>query len=281
MTGEAVDLRVALGEYDIGWHDPAGSLQRASRIVHASAAAGARLVVLPEMCTSGFTMDVKFAEPIAGDSVAALSRMAAESNVWLLAGVATRDTDAAGCAARNSALMFAPSGELVATYHKQRLFAYANEQQSYTTGDTPVVIDVDGVRVSPFICYDLRFPELFRTSAPDTDLVVVIASWPAARRAHWDVLLHARAIENQCYVIGVNRTGTGGSITYDGGSAGYGPWGDALTQSPVSGADGITSVLVSPAEVERVRNAYPFLADAVNEGRAPASILMSAHSAAR
>ena len=261
MTSSGSGLRVALGEYDIGWHDPATSLARAAKIVSAAAADGTRLVVLPEMCTSGFTMDLDFAEPLAGESVAALSRMAAQADVWLLAGVATRATDAAQGIARNSALLFAPTGELTNVYHKQRLFAYADEQRSYVTGNEAVVVDVEGVRVSPFICYDLRFPELFRAVASKTDLMVVIASWPAARRAHWDVLLQARAIENQCYMIGVNRSGAGGSITYDGGSAAYDPWGTPLDRSPVAGVSGITSVIVSPDEVARVRTAYPFLAD--------------------
>ena len=261
MTPTATPLRVVLGEYDIGWHDPATSLDRASAVVSAAAASGARFVVLPEMCTTGFTMDAELAEPLTGESVARLSEIASRSGVWLLAGVATRDENRATSTVRNSALMFTPAGELAAVYHKQRLFAYANEQRTYVSGERPVVVDVDGVRVSPFICYDLRFPELFRAVASDTDLMVVIASWPAARRAHWDALLRARAIENQCYVIGVNRTGVGDSIAYDGGSAAYDPWGIALDRSVTAAAADVTSVTVSAGEVERVRGAYPFLAD--------------------
>jgi omega-amidase len=261
VTPTTTPLRVVLGEYDIGWHDPATSLDRASAIVSAAAASGARFVVLPEMCTTGFTMDAELAEPLAGESVARLSKMASRSGLWLLAGVATRDDDHATSTARNSALIFTPTGELAAVYHKQRLFAYANEQRTYVSGERAVVVDIDGVRVSPFICYDLRFPELFRAVAADTDLMVVIASWPAARRAHWDALLRARAIENQCYVIGVNRTGVGDSIVYDGGSVAYDPWGIALDRSVVAHAADVTSVTVSAGEVKRVRGAYPFLAD--------------------
>ncbi len=261
MKSTAAPLRVALGEYDIGWHEPAASLARASAIVAAAARSGTRLVLLPEMCTTGFTMDADFAEPLEGESVTQLSNMASQSNVWLLAGVATRDPDPLTQTAKNSALLFSPDGAIAAVYHKQRLFAYANEQRSYIGGDNPVVMDVDGVRVSPFICYDLRFPELFRAVAAETDLIVVIASWPAARRAHWDALLQARAIENQCYVIGVNRIGVGDSIVYDGGSAAYDPWGIPLDRSIVPGTANIASVSVSPGEVGRVRGAYPFLAD--------------------
>jgi omega-amidase len=256
-------IRVALGQYDIGWHDPEASLERATRIVAECAAAGARLVVLPEMCTSGFTMDVaNYSEPMTGERVTRLSHMARSASVWLIAGVPTEDVDAGACVARNSAIVFSPTGEVVAAYHKQRLFAYANEQRSYRPGDAPVIIDVEGVRVAPFICYDLRFPELFRRVARDVDVMVVIASWPAARRTHWDTLLRARAIENQCYMIGVNRIGEGGGIQYDGGSAAFDPWGAELELSAVPRLDGISTVLVSCDEAGRVRSAYPFLADA-------------------
>ena len=255
-------LRVALGEYDIGWHEPDVSLDRAAQLVTEAAAGGARLVVLPEMCTSGFTMDVDFAEPKTGEHIQRLSQIARSSNVWLIAGVPTRDTEASTCAARNSALVFTPTGALESVYHKQRLFAYADEQRSYCAGAEPLVVEIDGVRVSPFICYDLRFPELFRSVASRVDVIVVIASWPAARRTHWDVLLRARAIENQCYVIGVNRTGEGGTIAYDGGSAAFDPWGELLEAKTIPGATGVTAVTVSALEVQRVRTSYPFLVDA-------------------
>lgn len=256
-------LRVALGEYDIGWHDPNASLDRAAHLVSEAAANGARLVVLPEMCTSGFTMDVDgFAEPMAGENVARLGHIAQASGVWLIAGVPTRPAEATDAVARNSALVFTPAGALDSVYHKQRLFAYADEQRSYEAGDEPVVVDIEGVRVSPFICYDLRFPELFRRVAPHADVIIVIASWPAQRRTHWDVLLRARAIENQCYVIGVNRTGQGGAISYDGGSVAFDPWGAALASKTPAGSNAVQTVVVSAAEVQRVRTAYPFLADA-------------------
>jgi omega-amidase len=256
-------LRVALGEYDIGWQDPDTSLDRAARLIEESAASGARLVVLPEMCTSGFTMDIEhFAEPMGGEHVARLSRMARANSVWLIAGVPVCDADRVAATARNSALVFAPSGALASVYHKQRLFAYAGEDRSYRAGGESVVVDIEGVRVSPFICYDLRFPEIFRSVASQVDLMVVIASWPAERRTHWDVLLAARAVENQCYVIGVNRNGNGGTIAYDGGSVAYDPWGAVLARSTAPGDPGVATVTVSPLEVQRVRTAYPFLADA-------------------
>jgi predicted amidohydrolase len=244
-------MRIALGEYDTGWHDPVGSLERAAGVVARAANAGARLVVLPEMSATGFTMDVEQADAWDGTHVERLARAAREHSVWVIAGLALREDDRAV----NVAVALDPRGEVVAAYRKQRLFAFAGEHRSYAPGAAPLTLDVEGVRVSPFVCYDLRFPELFREVAAGTDLFVLIANWPAARRSHWDILVRARAVENLAYMAAVNRTGEGGGLAYDGGSVAYGPWGDALPEA------GPRIVDVDPGEVARVRAQYPFLAD--------------------
>ena len=255
-------LHVALGEYDTGWHDPAVSLARAERVVAAAARGGTGLVVLPEMCTTGFTMDsARWAEPLDGASARRLGALAAAHRVWLVAGMAVRDSavgpGAAG--AHNVAALFAPDGSLAAAYRKQQLFGYAGEHEAYAPGDGPVVAQVGEARVALFVCYDLRFPELFRAVASEVDAMIVIANWPAVRRPHWDVLVRARAIENLCYVVAVNRVGEGGGIAYDGGSAAYDPWGEPLVAGTPAGAPAI--VHVDPARVAATRAKYPFLSD--------------------
>jgi predicted amidohydrolase len=252
-------LRVALGEYDTGWHDPARALERAGAVVRAAEAAGAGLVVLPEMCTTGFTMDPAQAEAIDGPSVRGLSRLAVESRTNVLAGVAIREREGDADRAVNMALLLGADGQRRATYRKQRVFAYAGEDAVYTPGREAVVTTLSGVRIAPFICYDLRFPELFRAVAREVDLMVVLANWPASRREHWDALIRARAIENQCYVVAVNRTGEGGGIVYDGGSAAFDPWGTSVG----SREDGVQYADVDPARVRAVREEFPFLRDAI------------------
>ena len=250
-------LRVALGEYDVGWEDPAGSLARAEALVARAAAAGARLVALPEMCATGFTMDsARWAEPLDGASGRRLGEIAARHGVWLVAGLTARDEEGAF----NAAALYSPAGELAGAYRKQRLFAYGGEHASYAPGSAPFVFEVEGVRLAAFVCYDLRFPELFRAVARDVDAMVLIANWPAARRAHWDALVRARAIENLSYFVAVNRTGTGGRLEYDGGSVAYDPWGELAASSAQAG-EGVALVDVDPGRVAEIRARYPFLED--------------------
>ncbi|HEY0997988.1 MAG TPA: carbon-nitrogen family hydrolase [Gemmatimonadaceae bacterium] len=251
-------LRVALGEYDTGWHDPATSLARAGTLVADAARQGARLVVLPEMCTTGFTMDTAWAEPVEGGSVQALAALARAHGVHLIAGVSLREPTPAGERAFNTALVFGPDGALSGMYRKQRLFAYAGEHESFAAGGVPLTCAIEGLRVSPFVCYDLRFPELFREVARDTDAIVVIANWPVTRREHWLALLRARAIENQCWVVGVNRTGEAHGLTYRGDSVVFDPWGE---QVAAAGGEGVTCADLDPGRVAEIRERFPFLRD--------------------
>lgn len=205
------------------------------------------------------------AVPLDSPDVHALAALAAECGVHLLAGVAARETVAGREVYQNTALLFGPTGELELSYRKQKLFAYANEHGAYEPGSGPAIAMVRGVRLSLFICYDLRFPELFRAVAPDTDAILVIANWPSGRRPHWDALLPARAIENQCYVVGVNRTGDAGGLSYDGGSAAFDPWGERLVPS------GAGYVTLSAERVAEIRHRFPFLRDLVRDSAMPSA----------
>jgi len=235
-------------------------------VVQAAASAGAQLVVLPEMALTGFTMEpAAHAEPLDGAHVRALARLAAGAGVELLASIARRDARVGEPRFLNSVVHVGRDGEPRVVYDKQRLFAYGGEHERYTAGESaPAVLDVRGVRVATFVCYDLRFPELFREVADEVDVVVVTANWPAARRPHWDVLLRARAIENQCWVLGVNRTGAGGRLQYDGGSAAYDPWGERADRDE----SGTRIVDVDRARVREIREKYPFLKDRLERARA-------------
>lgn len=247
---------VALGEYDTGWHDVARSLSRARAIAQQAHEAGAALLILPEMCASGFTMDAdKFAEPPDGPSTRALSAIAKDHQRWIIAGLSMRRDGRYV----NSALAFAPDGSLAATYDKQRLFTYAKETTIYSAGTEPCVIQIGGLSLGLFVCFDLRFPELFQAIAPEVDACVVIANWPSARQRHWEVLTQARAIENQCYLVAVNRIGEGDGIEYQGGSVIFDAWGERCDKPAPNSSLRIGEL--SRNMVSSVRKKFPLIED--------------------
>jgi predicted amidohydrolase len=156
------------------------------------------------------------------------------------------------------ALLAAPDGSVL-RYAKIHPFTFGGEHRVYTGGDRIVTARVGELSVTPFVCYDLRFPEPFRLAAPETDLFAVVANWPDARREAWRTLLRARAIENLCFVAGVNRAGDGGGLRYAGDSALISPWGEVLAEAGPGEA-----VLVADADPAAVRDArakFPALAD--------------------
>ena len=261
-------LTIALGEYDTGWHDPRASLAAAAKLARSASAVGVDLVVLPEMATTGFTMDTAQAVTIDSPDVRQLRRMASENGIWLVAGVALREQGIPTCSV-NAALAIDPSGEIVAVHRKQRLFAFGEEDRHYQPGTESTTLDIGGVRLGIFICYELRFPEVFAPVAAHVDAMVVIANWPASRQEHWDVLLRARAIENQCYLVGVNRTGMANGLSYAGGSSVYDPWGERVV---TSNANGGRIVALDAQRVADVRAKYPFLRDRVVGGESHAFI---------
>jgi predicted amidohydrolase len=209
------------------------------------------------MFPTGFSMEPeRVAEPEGGPTTEFLRTQAAELNVWLTGSVPTRPAD--GGRPVNRLLLAGPGGEL-RHYDKIHPFSYSGEHERYAAGGERVTFDVEGVRVTPFVCYDLRFADEFWAMAQGTDCYVVVANWPSSRRAHWQALLVARAIENQAYVVGVNRVGEGGGLHYSGDSRIIDPLGEILA----AGAGGETILLadVDPVVVAETRKRYPFLAD--------------------
>jgi omega-amidase len=252
-------ITVVLGEIDTGWHDATTSLDRAESIVGSAAEMGAKLVVLPEMLTTGFTMNpAQVVEEEDGPSLKRLSAIATANKVAVIAGIATRS--GAGCEQcfHNAAIVFDENGTLRGRYRKQKLLAVpaggSRESSVYKAGDKSLVVELNGVRIGVFICFDLRFPELFRAVAREVHAMAVIANWPAVRQMHWETLLRARAIENQCFVVAVNRIGTADGIEYQGGSAIIDPWGTVVSAPDSSG---ILHGTISTAVVARIRKDFP------------------------
>ncbi len=239
------NLKIALGEYDTGWQAPAKSLVSAGRVVRATRYA-MDLVVLPEMCLTGATVDPKRAERLEGARVKALGEIADRSRRHTVAGVALRVGEGDDEQVVNTILYFDSHGEIAGRSQKQRLTE--DGWQELGPEDARAVNEVYWVRLAWFIGAELRSPERFRAVADDVDAMIVLANWPASELAEWEALLRARAIENRCYVLGVNRTGKGGGVEYAGGSTGFDPFGEPA-------AVGAGSFLMVEVRQERVKAA--------------------------
>lgn len=230
------------------------------------------LVILPEMFTTGFSMNpYSFAETMDGRTVTWMKNLAAEKNVIITGSVIIAEELPAdgGRAFYNRLIWTLPNGQL-GHYDKRHLFAYAGEHEHYRSGGRRLVASVNGWRVHLLICYDLRFPVWSRQTTPllgqtddraEYDLIIYVANWPERRQHAWRTLLQARAIENQSYVVGVNRVGhDGNQVYYAGDSMIVDPVGDVL-YSKLNDEDVFTTTL-DREHLNETRRRLPFLADA-------------------
>jgi predicted amidohydrolase len=252
-------MKVAIVQHDIVWEDAAATHAHVTPMIAKAAADGARLIVLSEMFATGFSMrPERIAEDEGGPSEQFLIDAAREHDAYLVASVAQRDADGGY---RNNAIVTAPDGS-VQRYAKIHPFTYAGEHEHYAAGNRHLTVDIDGFRLSVLVCYDVRFADEFWLLAQASDGYVVVANWPDARREHWRVLLRARAIENQAYVIGVNRVGTAKSLAYVGDSAVISPLGDVLAEC--TDGEAVATVEIDAATVSHTRRTLPFLPDRRN-----------------
>ncbi|MFW3171518.1 carbon-nitrogen family hydrolase [Geodermatophilus sp. CPCC 206100] len=250
-------MRIAVVQHDIVWEDRTANFARLGPQVARAVGAGAELVLLSETFSTGFTMTPGIGEPEGGPSSRFLQERAAEHGVWVAGSCPEVAPEAE--LPYNSLVLAGPDGT-VHRYRKLHPFSHGGEHERFRAGDEPLTVEIGGLRVTPFICYDLRFADVFWAAALDTDVYVVTANWPAARRHHWQTLLRARAIENQAYVVGCNRVGAAGDGTeHAGDSMVVSPMGELLATA--AGTETIVLADLDPAEVAATRDRLRFLPD--------------------
>ncbi len=249
-------LTVSLLQFDVEWERPDVNRARIDGLLRGHEGQ-ADLLLLPEMFTTGFTMNAPaVAEPMDGATVSWLCEKSREIKADVAGSVVIEDTGR-----YYNRFIWASDGKVVGTYDKHHLFTLAGENRVYTAGNSKVTIEKKGWRIRPFICYDLRFPVWNRIDC-DIDLLVYVASWPERRVNAWRQLLIARAIENQCYVAGLNRIGwDGNNLYHTGDSMVVHPLGDVMAAAKAESECIITASL-DGVELERLRSDLPFLADA-------------------
>jgi len=257
------NLRVSLVQGETRWHDPAGNRDYYARLIeplHNTT----DLVILPETFTSGFSNDaISDAETMDGPTLDWLRAQADSADAAICGSVQVRTEQGVF----NRMLFVKPDGE-VHTYDKRHLFRYARENERYAAGKDRLTVEWKGWRICPLVCYDLRFPVFSRNrfgvereGQLDYDLLIYVANWPAARSYPWKALLRARAIENLCYVAGINRVGTDGNgLHYSGDSAIIDFLGHPLTEA--ADEEVVSTMLLQAAPLLEHRERFPAMLDA-------------------
>ena len=247
-------MKAALVQYDIVWADPAANRSRLDALLEGIPQVD--LIVLPEMFSTGFATQP---EGVAEEAPS-------ETLEWMKAKARAKDCAVAGSVALHEDGKFfnrfwfvKPDGEVTA-YDKHHLFTFSGEHHRFTRGEERVVVEWRGFRFLLNVCYDLRFP-VWSRNRKDYDAAIYVASWPSVRQFPWDTLLRARAIENQCYVLGVNRVGKDPSCEYGGGTAAVDPYGATLTAC-VPGAEQILVTDLDMDVLNAFRAKFPVLEDA-------------------
>ncbi len=248
--------KIALAQYSPVWEDPEKTIEVIESLIGKSDLTDVSLLIFPEMSLTGFTMNSKkFAEEMDGVSFLYFMQLAKRLKTNIFAGIIERDEKNIF----NSLIHFDDKSLIRAIYRKIHPFSFAKENESYSAGKKPFVTNINKISFGLSICYDLRFSELYRAYGKQkVDVLVNIANWPVTRINHWDLLLQARAIENQSYMIGVNRIGNDPYLEYPGNSAVVDPMGNVLG---VNKTESILIVEIDSETVGETRNKLPFLED--------------------
>lgn len=247
-----VSVRVGLAQMDVIWEKKDDNIKKAEQMIKDAVKDSIDFLIFPEMTLTGFSMDTKLIgeEKESSRTLKIFSEFGKKYDIFLGIGYVETVKDKAF----NRYAVISSDGQILADYAKIHPFSYGDEGNYYLGGDNILHAIIKDVQTVPFICYDLRFPEIFQIASKDAHLITVAANWPKQRREHWITLLKARAIENQCYIAGVNRVGIGNGLEYSGDSMIINPYGEILSQT-IDG-EGIVSADIDVLTVESYRESF-------------------------
>lgn len=217
-------MKLALAQLDIAWEDKTVNKETAVQFIKHAVSENVNMILFPEMALTGFSMNTSLIGENNNETKKFFMEMSSEFNILIGFGYVEGTSSS-----KNKYSVVSPGGEELVNYTKIHPFSFGTETKFYQSGNQINIFSAFDFTISPFICYDLRFPEVFQIASKTATLITVAANWPIERREHWITLLKARAIENQCYIAGVNRIGEGNGLNYSGDSMIVDPLGNVIS----------------------------------------------------
>lgn len=254
-------MKIGLVQDNILWENKQFNLNSSKEYLKRAKTLNIDLLLFPELSFTGFTMNTKMFQESDLYTIHYMSNLCKIYEINVGVGYIQHYSDEK---AQNNYVIISKSGDILCNYSKIHPFSFANEDKYYVSGNKIVSCNINNITLSPFICYDLRFPEIFQIASKKADLITIAANWPRTRSDQWTALLKARAIENQCYIAGVNRIGIGNNITYSGNSMIIDPLGEVIAY----GDDGIDDIIVGDISkdfVDEIRRSFKFKEDRKEE----------------
>jgi predicted amidohydrolase len=252
-------MRVAIAQTDIVWEKKDTNFANCEKFLIRAKDFDVDFVLFPEMTLTGFTMNINVCGDSNNETIDMFFNLARKYNINIGFGYIEKLENGFG---KNHYACVSPQ-KILGDYVKIHPFSFGAESKYYEGGDFPILFELGGFNVAPFVCYDLRFPEIFQAVSNTANIITIAANWPTSRISHWEILLQARAIENQCYVFGSNRVGKDGQNTYCGNSLIIGPDGKILSR-----ADDKEKLLfhdVNFEYVNEIRTRFPLKKDRKNK----------------
>lgn len=256
-------MKIALTSMDIRWTEKSVNREKCAELIKRASDCGARLILFPEMTLTGFTMDIRQCGEAADedgftDTVAYFAEKSSEYELAVGFGYISNE----GEKGKNH-FVVVDNGRMIGDYEKIHPFTYGEESCFYEAGDKLVSVDIDGMGIGLFVCYDLRFPEIFQKSSEENQIMAVIANWPKDRISHWHCLLQARAIETQSVMLGVNRKGSGGGLEYEASSEVFDCLGCRMEGTQITTSYGDECILyeIDTKLPEKMRKEFPVKKD--------------------
>ncbi|MBZ9689227.1 carbon-nitrogen family hydrolase [Clostridium estertheticum] len=251
-------MKLALAQLDIAWEDKSTNKETALGFIKQAATEKADMILFPEMALTGFSMNTSLIGETNNETTEFFKELSSKFNISIGFGYVEGTSNS-----KNKYSVVSPSGVELVNYTKIHPFSFGEETEFYQSGSKIEFFKAFDFTIAPFICYDLRFPEIFQIASKTATLITVAANWPIERREHWITLLKARAIENQCYIAGINRVGEGNGLSYSGESMIIDPLGNIISSLYME--DGLIIADICKENVTQIRETFRLKKDRKEE----------------